>query len=359
MRLRLPTPHLLPPAAARTPAALSRVLPAASFLLAAAFAAPALAAVEIVHPQGVENRFTSEREGKSYLVVDRVAWELITDPADPSLSRLGDGSFHPMNPQLVRDAVAALDRAGAALRGRIFILPYPRRENLKSSCENGDIYLSPGIREVAAEHVHATTTHELGHLLQTSRALEGTSAWEEYLDLRELRSPRFASNAAHRDRPREIFAEDFRFLFGSPLATSSGSIENGDLPLPTQVPGLREWFEELLRSPMTALDPGERLRPESFPNPLRPLGRATIAFEMSGPRASTPDRLAADLHAVVFDLAGREVRRILGASSSGDGRALFTWDGRGADGAPVPSGVYFVRWNESPESGTARVQVLR
>lgn len=325
----------------------------------------ARASVDILSPQAVENRFIIERNDKKFLLVGRVEWELVTNPRDPALSHLGDGSFHPMSPLLVREAVASLDRSGRALQGTILILPYPRRANLKSSCENGVIFLSPGIREVAPEHVHATTIHELGHLAQRTFAPEGSRNWEEYLQLRDLQRSPFAPDAEHKNRPREIFAEDFRALFGSPLAVSSGSIENPDLPYPTTVPGLREWFEKMLESPMSRAIEDTRSQPIAFPNPFRPSATTTIAFVDELPAAiddlefSAAETFASPLAAEVFDLAGRRVRVLPGEEPSHQATHRFLWDGRGEDGTPVTSGVYFVRLAGNPKAGTARVQVLR
>lgn len=342
----------------RTPRLRFKFAMAALGGLLAAASSPAHAAVDVLSAQSVKDQFVVEREGKTYLVVDRIEWELIIDPEDPALSRLGDGLFHPMSFSLVRDAITALDRVGRAVRGQVFILPYPRRANLKSSCEGGAIYLSPGIREVAPEHVHSTTAHEVGHLFQRSHAPEGSRAWEEYLDRRGLRGNRFSENAAHRDRPREIFAEDVRFLFGSALARTSGTIENPDLPIPTEVPGLEEWFDELARSPFSLAFPADERGVETFPNPFRPQDRTTIAFERSLEDAPPLGVPGASPHAVVVDLSGRRVRTLSGAAGAG-ARAMFQWDGRADDGAFVTAGVYFVQWLENPAAQSARVQLLR
>ena len=87
--------------------------------------APAVsdAAVEIVSPQGVRDRFIVERDGRLILDVDGMSWELVTDPDDPAISRLGDGSFHPMSPMLVHEAIRELDRVALGIEGRILILP--------------------------------------------------------------------------------------------------------------------------------------------------------------------------------------------------------------------------------------------
>jgi hypothetical protein len=328
------------------------------FTLGIALAIPLLApdlaraSIEIVSPTGVLERFVTEREGRTFLDVEGMSWELVTDPNDPAISRLGDGSFHPMSPVVVREAIQGMDRTALSIEGQVLILPYPRRTNLKSSCEGSIVFLSPGIREVAPEHVHATTIHELGHLVQRSFAREGSAAWEQYLDRRKLRDTRYSPGAIHRDRPREIFAEDFRFLFGTSLATSSGSIENPDLPLPSAVPGLEAWFEELLRNPRTEAVAEDTRGARAFPNPFRRSGSSTIEFASMSPAVSM-----APSSAIIVDLGGRRVRTLSGGADVTGSETTFHWDGRDDDGAFLPTGTYFVRCSGAP--GTARVHFLR
>jgi len=325
----------------------------ASALALAALPAPSLAALEILSPDSVSERFLEQRESALYLRVDGREWEMITDPSDPALSNLGDGAFHPMSAALVADALAAVDPLAASLTGRVLILPYPRRDNLKSSCEGRLVLLSPGILEVAPEHVHSTTIHEVGHLFQRTYAPEGSSEWEAYISIRGLTDARFTEPSLHRDRPREIFAEDFRFLFGSPLATTSGTIENPDLPLPTQVPGLREWFEELARQPSPET-PESGSMGEAIPNPFRRGESSAITFAMSESQAMrTADERSST--AWVLDLSGRRVRELASAGAS----SRFVWDGKSDEAADVSSGVYFVRWLNQPQAQPVRVVVLR
>jgi hypothetical protein len=43
--------------------------------------------------------------------------------------------------------------------------------------------------------------------------------------LRGLDASRYQANAVHALRPHEVWAEDFRALFGGAIATSNGTIE--------------------------------------------------------------------------------------------------------------------------------------
>lgn len=74
-----------------------------------------------------------------------------------------------------------------------------------------------------------------------------------------------------------------------------------------------------------------------YPNPFNPVTRIAYAIPATdGDAGPVPATLS------IFDVRGREVARLL------DGAALpghheLTWDGRGSDGLPVPSGFYFAR----------------
>jgi len=83
------------------------------------------------------------------------------------------------------------------------------------------------------------------------------------------------------------------------------------------------------------------------PNPVRDGTR----FAYSLPQAGTV-RLA------LYDVGGRRVRMIVdGIRSAGSHNEA--WDGRGDDGGPVSSGLYWARFEAAGRSFTRRVSVLR
>lgn len=307
----------------------------------------ALARIEIVGADEIRERIEI-RDGVATLDVDGHRWELVTDPRAPFLSTLGDGAFHPMDRREVEAALASLRGAGRLSNAHIYILPYPRREVLKSSCQGTSVYLSPGIRKVSREHVHMTVVHELGHAYQHVHVAEGSPAWTTYLQLRALDDPRFQATADHRDRPAEIFAEDFRVLMGGALAASA-AVENSDIPEPGQVAGLSLWFRHGGRSVQEAV--ASLTGPVSFPNPYRAVSQTSLTVRFSGSAGVVHGR------ADIYDIHGRNVRSL--DTPRGDGNdTLFRWDGRDRSGQAVATGTYFVRWQGRPEFGTARVQVL-
>jgi hypothetical protein len=83
------------------------------------------------------------------------------------------------------------------------------------------------------------------------------------------------------------------------------------------------------------------------PNPFR--GRVAIAFDV--PRASW-------LQLRVFDLQGREVKRIADAQFA-PGRYAREWDGRNESGALEPAGIYFIGLSSRGVSVTRKAVLIR
>jgi len=257
-------------------------------------------------------------------------YRLITDARDPVLRGRSDGAFHPMSVDAVLDALREIDLQNLDLQVEIFVLPYPRREVLDSSARDGMIFLAPGVRPVADEAVHFTVVHEIGHVFQYRWMPDADhDAWAYYARLRGIGdAQRYHAASPHRDRPHEIFAEDLRFLVGGGRANYSRSIENDELPLPTDVAGLDD-FVRGLPAPRTTL---ATLR--SVPNPFNPATELQVEFQ------AAPTHHAAAVG--VFDARGRCVRRLFEGVPTAPALRL-PWDGRTDDGAPVASGVYFAR----------------
>jgi flagellar basal-body rod modification protein FlgD len=63
---------------------------------------------------------------------------------------------------------------------------------------------------------------------------------------------------------------------------------------------------------------------------------------------------ATHVAAEVVDATGRRVRE-LGGSVLPAGGHVLSWDGRNAAGAPLPSGVYFVRMQAGVQSSTLKL----
>jgi hypothetical protein len=279
-------------------------------------------------------------DGRAWLELPGGArWELVTSPADPLITNPGDGSFHAFDAAEVRGALDEVRFPLARVSAEIFILPYPRRDWLESAAGPGLILLSPGVWPLSREHQHAELVHELGHVVQHALLPDSdTGGWREYMRLRGLDPAVHTSDAPHAERPHEIWAEDFRALFGGGSANSTGTIENARLAHPAAVAGLGEFMASLA---------GAGLVPPPGRLVAAPLARGAVTFSRFGPEAVALD---------VFDAAGRRLAVI--APTPGPGAVVWSWDGRDRSGRPVRSGVVFGRARDG-RGGAARVVLAR
>lgn len=315
-------------------------------LVGAASARPAEGAVAIHGPDEVLAGWTVTQEGHLYFrAPGGRLWELVTDIQDPVILNQGQGSFFPVNPADVEAEVAAIPVAGR-LDADVFILPYPRRDLLPSNAEGSSIFLSPGVAPMNASQVAALVAHELGHVYHRTFLPDAdTGGWSAYRQLRGIADGSvYNATAQHRNRPHEIFAEDFRYLFGGSPANYSGGIENPDLALPDAVPGLETFLKELS-------DPARGRRRYAsgplvlYPNPT-PAG-ATL--ELAGPTGDTGVAMLS-----VVDVAGRLVARRELAGDAG-----MRWDGRVDGGGQAPPGLYFLRVTRGAALWTGKLLVRR
>jgi hypothetical protein len=291
--------------------------------------------VATVHrPADLRRERTVRERGRLWLdAAPGLRYELVTDVADPLIPNKGDGRFHPMNPDMVVAALADIQLDAAGLAIEVFILPYPRREILDSSAREGMILLSPGVRECSEYAVHFTVAHEVGHVYQYRWMPDSdTAGWRRYNALRQIGdSSTYHAGAAHANRPHEIFAEDFRFLFGGETSNYSGGIENEGLVLPDEVADLDTFLRELC-APRRIEPPAARVA--SSPNPFNPRTEIQVQFTTK----LVPDHASVR----VVDAGGREVRRLFDAAPPTLTMRL-PWDGRDECGTRVASGLYFAK----------------
>jgi hypothetical protein len=305
----------------------------------------------------VTERFCSWSDGRLFFqAANGERWELITSVDEPEITNHGDGRFHPLDESVVAAAISGISYPISKIDVDVYILPYPRRGSLKSSAGNGAIYLSPGTREYSDQTAHALVAHELGHQVHRVYLPDGDGAgWDTYARLRGFHGdPRYSSDAAHAYRPREVFAEDFRALFGSDLARQGQSLENPDLVWPSMVTGLADYLQQLsaryLDSSLLA----------AYPNPFRTrvrvevdLGRAGLGtpspvIVLSGDQAGALSGSASlsNLWWVsIFDARGR-LTKTVPLSLDASGKAFFEWDGNDSRGRRVPRGVFFARLSQ-------------
>jgi hypothetical protein len=301
----------------------------------------------IYSPEYILQRMTVQVGGELLFLVDDVRYHFIDDADALQITNPGDGKFHPMSIDAVLAAIGGLRIKDAGLQILVFVLPYPRREVVDSSARADMIFLSPGVREVSEYAIHFTVTHELGHIYQYKWMPDHEiHAWNHYRSLRNIRDRRtYHARSTHRNRPHEVFAEDFRFLFGDVQSTYSGSIENPELPLPAEVDGLAEFMLSVRQG-----IPSFAARLKSVPNPFNP--NTEINIEFSTPPGTDPVRVN------VYDGKGSLVRRLhQGPVSSRNLRV--PWDGRAEDGAAVASGVYFARMDYAGTHSTTKLMLIK
>lgn len=266
-----------------------------------------------------------------------VSYQLITSTTDPEITNPGDGAFYPFDPAEVRAALAQVRYPLAGLAADIFILPYPRRGGLESAAGPGMILLAPGVLPLSQGHQHAEFTHELGHVVQYARMPDGdASDWTRYRTMRGIADASvYNASAPHADRPHEIFAEDFRALFGDPLANYSGSIENSTIEAPQSVNGLGTFLDALTGPPLP-------LTVSAWPNPAR----GAVRFARGGAELQALD---------LFDVSGRRVATLEPVAVSGG--VAWSWDGRESSGLKYAGGVVFARMRGAT-GVAARVTIL-
>ncbi len=287
------------------------------------------------------------------------AYILIDDIDDPQITNKGDGAFHPMDVEWVLGALSSIGVSDADLDlgARVFVLPYPRSGFLSSTTCGGDIFLSPGVVEFSIGSVAMIATHELAHVFQRRHAPEEENeSWSAYLEIRGITDESiYCSDAEHMNRPVEIFAEDFRYLFGGTEACLSGAIENPDLPLPGAVPGLEDFFVSLVAPERIVAS----VSPEplgcsvsNYPNPFNP---STIVRVVLSDAALFESE---DVSLAVYRVDGSLVRELHSGAVSGNDLSV-PWDGTDRRGAPVASGVYLCRARAGRYAATGKLLLIR
>ena len=239
-----------------------------------------------------------------------------------------------------------------------------QKTSLGSSSSGHGIFLSPGVREYGPDEIHFVASHETGHLVQAAWMPDGDQAlWARYRQMRGITDTQvYCATASHQDRPHEVFAEDFRFLFGDSRSRYTGVIENPALERPDTRPAIRQFFLALradraqTRARLTAL--------ANQPNPFVSSTMLTFTIGMaSGSDAAAAAALAEGGAGVpvaleVYSADGRLVRKLLeGQQIAGEFQVQF--DGRDAGGSRLRAGVYFARLRAGNSITTRKLVLAR
>lgn len=265
------------------------------------------------------------------LLTTSASGTILIDPAGGTVTLLtSDEPVYPFDSAVVVQALASMHGFQTEVDVEVFILDAYPAETMSSFARRGAIFLAPGHGPVAESTMAYITTHEMGHVL-TWAFLDGrTDRWEAYLALRGLQPVLDTDDLAHADLPREILAEDIRFLFGGLLARIDGTIENPNLVLPNQIDGLDELLSGFFAEPKGK---SRLATSQAFPNPCNP--RTTIEMVLPAGVDTQPG----DVRLSLFDMRGALVRSLDGGYVA-NGRATLTWDGTDQEGRAAASGRY-------------------
>ena len=275
---------------------------------------------------------------------------VITDIDDPTISNKGDGSFHPFREEKIIEILEAITHPNLDVDMQIYILPYPRRNLLVSSTSGRAVFLSPHVLEIHPAVCAYIVSHEIGHVFHHAYLPDNSPLWGRYRQIRGITDTwRYSATRMHAYRPAEIFAEDFRVLFGSVEAAFGGRVENPELSSPLVVAGLREFFADLGGTPVAT---GPKVRATSYPNPFNPDTeiRINIPHEILTAQKNVTVR--------IYNVRGALVTEIY--SDVPTGEDLFVhWDGRDQRGNSVASANYFALIEAGRARTTLKLVLLK
>lgn len=287
-----------------------------------------------VYPAEYLENYTTYDGTRGSINVDGYFYaSVVTDVDDPLIVNKGDGEFHPFPTDQVVRELRAIEYPVIQVDVEVFILPFPRTHFLVSSTSGSRVYLSPHVYEPSAESVAYIVVHEMGHVFQNRyMPTSDLGSWSEYKMLRDIEDTAiFNAAATHANRPAEIFAEDFRALYGGPLARFDGRIENPMLPPPSMVPGLYGFFAGLSvgAPPVVAI-----ASVNSYPNPFNPQTELHVTLNEGFFHTSET------LTIRIYDVRGALVRELYASRPAGPD-VRVQWDGRDNGGRRVASSTYF------------------
>jgi hypothetical protein len=270
---------------------------------------------------------------------------VITDISDPSIYNKGDGRFHPFDTALVDHVIGNIRHPRLPLEMTVYLLPYPRRGVLTSSTTGNEMFLSPHVRDIEPAVASYIIAHELGHVFHNR--FMGADRWRQYRALRGIDDESVYNDyAAHAYRPREIFAEDFRVLFGGEEAYFGGQVENTSIAQPEAIAGLAGFYERIAAEGESR----ERMDATSSPNPFNPETEIRVTLPAG---ATMFERVSVRVYAVT----GALVRDLYEGVATGD--LAVRWDGRDHSGSQVASGTYYAQVRMGPERQTIKLVMLK
>lgn len=300
--------------------------------------------VTVYSSELLASHLTVRAEGPIIPLPDGRYVGVITDVNDPDIYNKGDGTFHPFPQDEVVEILKSISHENMNIDVVVYILPYPRRNVLVSSTSGNTIFLSPHVLEIHPAVSAYIVTHEIGHVFHNAYMPDGSNLWDRYRHIREITDIwKYSETGPHAYRPVEIFAEDFRVLFGNEEASFGGRVENPELPSPFVVAGLREFIDGVGGTPVAM---GPKVVATSYPNPFNPDTEIRIVV---------PDEIVRARERVtvrIYDVRGALVREVYSDVPNGE-NLYVQWDGRDNKGNSVASANYFALI-EAGQGGQAR-----
>jgi hypothetical protein len=179
---------------------------------------------------------------------------------------------------------------------------------------------------------------------------DGSPLWNSYRWIRGITNTDiYFAGASHAFRPKEIFAEDFRVLFGGEEASFGGRIENTNIPAPAEVAGLFEFMADLGGAPVVI---GPKVRATNSPNPFNPATeiRIVVPDYILGARQRVTVR--------IYDVTGALVNDLYSGVPSGENLSVH-WNGRDRYGTAVASANYFALIEAGDARTTLKLVLLK
>lgn len=291
------------------------------------------------------------REGENVISLNNGRYlSVITDINDPAICNKGDGTFHPFMEEKIVEVLEAISHPHLNFDVDIYILPYPRRNLLLSSTSGRSVFLSPHVLDIHPAVTAYIVSHELGHVFHNAYMPGDSPLWNRYRQIRGITDDsKYSWTGPHAYRPVEIFAEDFRVLFGSAEAALEGRVENPELPSPLVVAGLRGFF---LGIGGTAVATGPTVRATNYPNPFNP--DTEIRIHLPNEVLSARERVTVK----IYDVRGALVTEIYSDVPTGVNLTVH-WDGRDRLGNRVASANYFALIEAGGSRTTLKLVLLK
>jgi len=319
---------------------------------------PSFATIEFKYANGVTAtvvtadeltaRLTTYHAAPALELPDGRMVPVITDISDPSIYNKGDGRFHPFSPGLVDHVLGNIRHPHMPLHVTVYALPYPRCGIPTSSTTGNEMFLSPQVLDIQPDVASYVIAHELGHVFHNRFMPSGSARWQEYRALRGITDERvYCDGGPHASRPREIFAEDFRVLFGGSEAYFGGSVENTGIAQPGTVAGLEGFFLRVTRESESR----PRVAATCSPNPFNPETEIRVAL--------SPDLYGGDSRVTlrIYSVTGVLVRDLYDGAAAGD--FAVRWDGRDDSGSPAASGTYYAQVRAGVQRQTLKLVMIK